>query len=270
MKTMRYLLSIAGAAIILVSGCKKDTTETMQRADASDASDATQGKTVTFLYNGDSVTYGIITSKTTGRKWLDRNLGAARKATAFNDYQAYGDLIQWGRPADGHQLVNWTSSIAGTFVNGTTTKLAQSDHPKTSLFILGSLPYNDWRSDNNMNRWFAKPQGPCPKGWHVPTLDEWEAEISTTQGGTATSGGIIDYNTAYTLLKLTTAGFRRGTSSSGSGTLMHPGESGYYHSSTLTNFGTKSEANIVQFASTFAQSSYANCDYGNSIRCIKN
>jgi hypothetical protein len=53
--------------------------------------------TVTFIYNGVTETYGIITSPVTGRKWLDRNLGATRVATAFNDRQAYGHLFQWGR-----------------------------------------------------------------------------------------------------------------------------------------------------------------------------
>src|SRR5688572_22406021 len=64
---------------------------------------------VTFTYNGATVTYGVITSSVTGRKWMDRNLGASQVATAYNDYLAYGHLFQWGRPADGHQLVNYTN-----------------------------------------------------------------------------------------------------------------------------------------------------------------
>jgi uncharacterized protein (TIGR02145 family) len=166
---------------------------------------------VKFTYNGQTVTYGIITSPTTGKKWLDRNLGAKQVATASNDFQAYGDLFQWGRPADGHQLMNWTASDAGTAVNGTTNVLATTDIPGHNNFIMfdyDNSTTGDWRSDNNRNRWATNPQGPCPAGWHVPSTTEWLAEVSKTKGGTANSGGIIDRNTAYSQLKLTVAGLR--------------------------------------------------------------
>lgn len=42
----------------------------------------------------------------TGDTWMDRNLGANRAATSFNDSESYGHLFQWGRFADGHQCVN--------------------------------------------------------------------------------------------------------------------------------------------------------------------
>lgn len=166
---------------------------------------------VRFTYNGNVVIYGIIISPTTGKKWLDRNLGAIQAATAYDDYKGYGDLFQWGRPADGHQLINWTSSTTGAAINGTTQVLATSDTPAHSNYIINAYTGTsqwDWRSDNNSNRWTINPQGPCPAGWHVPTIDEWKAEISTTNGGTATSGGMKDRNTAYSLLKLTAAGLR--------------------------------------------------------------
>ena len=103
---------------------------------------------VRFTYNGKEVIYGIIISPVTGKKWLDRNLGALQAATAYNDYKAYGDLFQWGRPADGHQLITWSSSTAGTAVNGTTTTLANSDNPGHSNFTKGD-PFgtSDWRSE---------------------------------------------------------------------------------------------------------------------------
>jgi hypothetical protein len=166
---------------------------------------------VRFTYNGKEVIYGIIISPTTGKKWLDRNLGASQVATSFDDYKAYGDLFQWGRPADGHQLISWTASNAGTAVNGTTTELATSDMPGHSNFIIPPYvsPYIlDWRSDNNRNRWATIPQGPCPAGWHVPSFAEWMAEVSKTQGGTANSGGMTDRITAHSQLKLTASGTR--------------------------------------------------------------
>lgn len=164
---------------------------------------------VRFTYNEKEVVYGIIISPVTGKKWLDRNLGASQVATSYDDYKAYGDLFQWGRPADGHQLINWTASNAGTAVNGTTTVLATSDVPGNSNFIIPPYDYPlDWRSDNNRNRWATIPQGPCPAGWHVPSIAEWLAEVSKTKGGTANSGGITDRNTGFNQLKLTVAGLR--------------------------------------------------------------
>ncbi|OQP67820.1 FISUMP domain-containing protein [Niastella populi] len=189
---------------------------------------------VRFMYNGKEVVYGIIISPVTGKKWLDRNLGAEQVATSYDDYKAYGDLFQWGRPADGHQLINWTASDAGTAVNGTTEAVANSDIPGHSNFIIP--PYVspwvlDWRSDNNRNRWATIPQGPCPAGWHVPTRDEWLAEVATTMGGTATSGGMTDRNTAYSQLKLTIAG-KRGVDGPGSVNFGQVGTYGHYWSST--------------------------------------
>jgi uncharacterized protein (TIGR02145 family) len=198
----------------------------------STANDTTK---VRFTYNGQEVTYGIIISPTTGKKWLDRNLGAKQVATAFNDYLAYGDIFQWGRPADGHQLMNWTSSTTGASVNGTTTTVATSDVPGHNNFIIApedGSTYDDWRNNNNGNRWATVSQGPCPAGWHVPTTSEWRVEISNTQGGTATSGGMTDRNTAFGLLKLTSAGLRDGEGAQ-AGKSRNAGTAGYYWCSSL-------------------------------------
>ena len=192
---------------------------------------------VRFTYNGKEVIYGIIISSVTGKKWLDRNLGATQAASASDDYKGYGDLFQWGRPADGHQLINWTSSTTGTPVNGTTTVLATSDTPGHSNYIIP--PYQapwilDWRSDNNMNRWATNPQGPCPAGWHVPTIDEWLAETSKTKGGTANTGGMTQSSDAYSQLKLTVSG-TRAVDGPGSVSIGLVGVAGLYWSSSLNN-----------------------------------
>ena len=44
-----------------------------------------------------------VTNSTTGRVWMDRNLGATQVATSSIDEAGYGDLYQWGRRKDGHQ-----------------------------------------------------------------------------------------------------------------------------------------------------------------------
>ncbi|AEW01013.1 hypothetical protein A4D02_13735 [Niastella koreensis] len=225
---------------------------------------------VRFTYNGQEVVYGIIVSPTTGKKWLDRNLGGKRIATSFDDYQAYGDLFQWGRPADGHQLINWTSSAIGAAINGVTTVIATSDIPGHSNFITppAATPY-DWRNDNNSNRWATVSQGPCPSGWHVPTRSEWGAEVSSAAtGGTASIGGITDYITAYNFLKLTASGRRRGYGSS-AGQFHRTGISGiYWSSSILTGFYTT--ASQFQSFDTDVQIDGDDLSVGASVRCIKN
>ena len=231
---------------------------------------------VTFTYNGSTVTYGVIISPVTGRKWLDRNLGATRSATASNDYLAYGDLFQWGRPADGHQLVNWTSSTAGTGVNGLTTIIATSDIPGNSLFIDASNTTNyDWRDNNNANRWTTNPQGPCPTGYHVPTATEWAAEVSNSPGtgGTATSGGMTNASTAYNNLKLTVGGYRRGDVSSSIGTVRQVGTAGWYWSSSSFAGVSYSSAIDCDFNATSILTGNNAADdksQGKAVRCIKN
>lgn len=228
---------------------------------------------VRFTYNGKEVIYGIIVSSVTGKKWLDRNLGASQVATAYDDYKAYGDLFQWGRPADGHQLINWTSSTAGTAVNGTTTTLATTDVPGHSNFIMNDYQTSiqwDWRSDNNSNRWVTVPQGPCPTGWHVPTLNEWLAEISSTKGGTATSGGITERSSAYSQLKLTLAGNRL-VDGPGTVNFYQVGNTGQYWSSTdRVNLSGYTDARDLEFGISGAGRFAKNKATGLSVRCVIN
>lgn len=227
---------------------------------------------VRFTYNGKEVIYGIIISPVTGKKWLDRNIGATQVATSYDDYKAYGDFFQWGRPADGHQLINWTSSTTGVAVNGMTNVLATSDNPGHNNFIDATASTSiDWRSDNNSNRWATVPQGPCPAGWHVPTIDEWKAEISNTvYGGTATSGGMTNRTTAYTQLKLTVAGYRSGDGST-AGQVRRSGSIGFYYSSTDHIGGSGfTDVNDVEIGSGSSQPSVVNKSNGFCVRCLIN
>ena len=227
----------------------------------------TDPNSVTFTYNGATVTYGVITSAVTGRQWMDRNLGASRVATASNDRMAYGHLFQWGRPADGHQLVNYTNSTTGAGVNGKTKTLATSDVPGNSLFITpdntveqnGVFVY-DWRNDQNTNRWAINSQGSCPSGWHVPTTAEWEAET-----------GITNLTTGFNQLKLTAAGFRYGDfdGSGREGTVRTAGSSGWYWSSSVWPSGT-GFSSFKSIASNESITDLAGRAYGMPIRCIKN
>lgn len=226
---------------------------------------------VRFTYNGKEVVYGIIISPATGKKWLDRNLGATQVATSFDDYKAYGDLFQWGRPADGHQLINWTASSIGSPINGTITVVATSDTPGHSNFIVppDAIPY-DWRNDNNRNRWATNFQGPCPAGWHVPTMTEWLAEVSKTKGGTANSGGMTDSKTGYNQLKLTVAGLRM-VDGPGAVNFYQVGRVGHYWSALdKIHYDGYTNVEDIEIGPDFVQQWGESKSSGLCVRCLIN
>ena len=67
----------------------------------------------------DGLTYGVIASPSTGRLWLDRNLGATQVATSSTDTASYGDYYQFGRVTDGHEKSGSTTTaiLSGDVVN---------------------------------------------------------------------------------------------------------------------------------------------------------
>ena len=209
---------------------------------------------VTFTYNGSSVTYGIVLSST-GQCWMDRNLGASQVATSSTDHLAYGDIFQWGRAADGHQLINWTNSTTGSAVNGTTSTNANT--PGDALFITeGGSPY-DWRSTQDDNLWNGESatNNPCPSGWRIPTEAELEAERTTdfTSNNAAGAFGSV--------LKLPMAGYRFSTS----GSIANVGTWGYYWSSTVSG----KNASYLYFSSSTAYMFASRRANGGSVRCLK-
>jgi hypothetical protein len=73
------------------------------------------------------------------RVWMDRNLGASQVATSSGDAAGYGDLYQWGRGTDGHQIRT----------SGTTGTLSTSDQPGHGNFIITTSSPLDWLSSAN-------------------------------------------------------------------------------------------------------------------------
>jgi len=220
-----------------------------------------EATTVTFTYNNREVTYGIISSSTTGRKWLDRNLGAPNIASAIDDYANYGDLFQWGRFDDGHQVVNRVGKTDAdvTSPNGTTSAnlpygYSSSDIPGNSLFIIipnGALP-GDWRKPQNNNLWQGVDgaNNPCPKGWRIATKSEWDEE------------NLQNIGDAYNKFKLTYTGFHYINSS------FYGSEYGYYWTSS------SSASEPTQAQAIFLGETGSTIDLvrgsGSACRCIKN
>lgn len=193
-------------------------------------------------------------TSTTGKVWMDRNLGATRVAISVTDHLAYGDLYQWGRKADGHEKISWTNGTSGTPVNGTTS--TNADTPANNLFITEPVSPHDWRvsSDNNLWTGQAAVNNPCPAGFRLPTSQEMDAEV--------TEYGINNNNTAFNSpFKFTPSGYRQYDT----GALSTMGRDGAYWTSSVSG-----NSPILQYI--YPTSSGSTIGYkanGFSVRCIR-
>jgi uncharacterized protein (TIGR02145 family) len=197
--------------------------------------------------NGAPTAVVDITNPVTGKTWMDRNLGANRVATSSTDAQAYGDLYQWGRGADGHQCRN----------SATTSTLSSADQPGHGDFIMGDIPNDDWRNPQNTNLWQGVNgvNNPCPSGYRLPTENEFNAEVYSWNNNNATG--------AFTSpLKLTMGGVRYSMDAS----LLNSGTLGVYWKSTTSVFISR----VISYNTTGAYAlDEGDRATGFSIRCIK-
>ena len=187
-----------------------------------------------------------VTNPVTGKIWMDRNLGASQAATSSTDAQAYGDLYQWGRGADGHQCRD----------SETTSSLSSTDQPGHGDFILAPNSPFDWRSPQNTNLWQGVNgvNNPCPSGYRLPTETELNAERASWSSNNA-AGAFASP------LKLPLAGNRLDSL----GSLNVVGTIGLYWSSTVSGansrdlvFGSSNAGMLTNFRAS-----------GLSVRCIK-
>jgi uncharacterized protein (TIGR02145 family) len=188
-----------------------------------------------------------VTNPTTGKTWMDRNLGATQVATSSTDAAAYGDLYQWGRGNDGHQCRN----------SATTTTLSSTDQPGNDLFIISPNTPNDWRTVQNNLLWQGLNgiNNPCPSGYRLPTETEINAErLSWSQNNSA---GAFASPRKWTL-----AGGRENNY----GTLFSVGSEGYYWSGTVVSTYSRT---LLLNSSGSAMNAYFRAS-SFTVRCIKN
>ncbi|MBU0675482.1 MAG: hypothetical protein KJ950_12640 [Proteobacteria bacterium] len=224
---------------------------TENQGDCNDSDAAVHPASADILNDGidqdcsgaDATTATSTVTSVTGRNWLDRNLGASRVATSYNDSSSYGDLYQWGRGSDGHEKRN--SPITST--------LSSSDIPGHGNFIVAPSTPADWRSPHNDTLWqgVSGTTNPCPAGFRLPTEPEWQAEIDTWTSNDR-------YGAFASPLKLVSAGER----SIYDGWVVYAGINGYYWSSTV--YGDA--AQVV--ASSGYSMNYSRAR-GCSVRCIE-
>lgn len=236
---------------LLFVSCDKDN--------SNDKVDKDYPKTVTFDYQGTSVTYGVIKRDyyvdsegdsiiiPITKLWLDRNLGAQRAAIIMNDSLASGDLFQWGRLADGHQ--NRKSQ--------TIQELSITIVPGHDKFIAEPLNSNDWLKDSNDSLWndIENSNCSCPDGWRVPTKDEILMELNSWESK--------DMDGAYaSSLKWVSTGNR-----DNHGTERYSEYWGFIWTSTPTYNGMAYSLAII--GNYTAEITNCNRIYGQAIRCVK-
>ena len=206
---------------------------------------------VTYTCGGSSMLVVDVLNPVTGETWMDRNLGASQVATSSSDAASYGDLYQWGRACDGHQLRTslTTSTIA-------TTAVPNAGNPWDGRYIIDPTWPTDWLTIENSSLWqgVSGTNNPCPTGYRLPTNAELNAErlswSSNNEAGAFASP-----------LKLPASGFRNGLN----GTLGSA-IGNYWSSSALPGL-----SGSLGFTSSTASSGSitTNRSFGYSVRCIK-
>ena len=131
-----------------------------------------------------------------GQIWLNNNLGAeytrvgspvfdpGQQAKEHNDHNAFGSLFQWGRPADGHELVDYTNATTWQFKYGisTTPTATYPPQPAENQTVIPTITTESNGVDTTP-MWYTATSQPagfpvtlgdtnnsvCPKGFKVPS-----------------------------------------------------------------------------------------------------
>lgn len=123
-----------------------------------------------------------------GKKWLNLNLGAEyakessphfnpeSQPTSINDWKAFGSLFQYGRKADGHELVSYHHDAIGNGIGtgeywGVKRLYASTDQKQNPFQSGNSLVIGDeWNTNPELIDDFwtqSKLNNPCPNNYRV-------------------------------------------------------------------------------------------------------
>jgi len=205
-----------------------------------------------------------IVSPNTGAVWLNNNLNADyitvgnpyfdphKQAQTSKDPHAYGGLYQWGRKADGHQLVTYPDEATGVATNGTSdTKV---DEPTNALFIMSD---SDWRVHPDQGLWkgLDAKNRVCPKKYRLATDNEWIAEYD--------GRGALGWTwLPPSFLKLSATGIRNHIN----GLVYASGHEAHYWTSTIFNTNMAHTLFFNYYEDDSYTHQYEKAD-GNPVRC---
>ena len=215
-----------------------------------------------FGTSGHNYIYLEVTNSSTGKIWLNNNLGAAyndtdhanfnisQQATTSNDQNAFGDLYQWGRYGEGHEKRN----------SLTHPPSANSPNPDPNDSWYGKFitTGGDWLTPSNNSLWSGLTglNIPCPSGFRLPSTAELDQERLSWSQNNSTGA----YNSA---LKLTKGGWRRHNDAA----VLSTTGSGYYWSGSvhgaMSYYAMRLAIGNTAFTDGFARGA------GHSVRCIK-
>ncbi len=265
-----FLLVLLSGGSVLGWSCNTILSQEVQPLDSITASmeslpGTTVGDTgwVKTVVHGDTITYTTVRAADQ-QVWLQHNLGSLQVALASDDTNAYGDLYQWGRSSDGHQVRNPVYQAAGIPYADPAAIPTTTPQP----FFYNALPHTWWASGTVTDRWAAvSPQtvsstngcDPCRalgSEWRLPYNTEWSRLIKTEGIGNAAQAFLSN-------LKIVAGGHINGVN----GAFFRAGTRGYYWSRTASGDGKA-------IATHFWESSVlpGNADIrgnGFSIRCIR-
>lgn len=244
---------------------------------------------VVFTYRGKQVVYRTVRLND-GSVWLQQNLGSENVAVAFDDYLSYGDLFQWGRWDDGHQLIIRNQGYGnGDVPIGSSSGIESLPEPNNPIGLgTGSAFFYYktfwWKDVSNAEVTAVNQQAvsesvgcdPCKaigEGWRMPTKEEWENVMTNANSILGADIGICSTYTmnnataSISVLKLPAAGFRvhnTGKLNSLGSRSIYWSSDGFWNSSQ--NIGQAYTISIGESGSTMS-TSYRG--YGFSVRCIK-
>jgi hypothetical protein len=121
-----------------------------------------------ITHNG--LSYITIKPSSTGKVWLDRNMGAGAACTPSGSSECWGDYYQWGRSADGHESQDSTMSNQRIAFNTLSDKFINATDDWATGDDGGGARQSMWFDGSGVNI--------CPVGYNVPTQEELGAEFA--------------------------------------------------------------------------------------------